>query len=187
MATSLASLWLPILVSGVVLFFASWLAWMVIGHHKADWKTLPNEDQVTAMIRGGIQPGQYMFPNCPTAEEYKSEAFKEKMKTGPHGVLYVWGPDVNMGFNMLLTWLLFTAISLVIAYLAGMVIPPKPNTDFWFVFRFVGTAGILVYATSGLLNAIWFRRRVIGDVIDGIAYGLITGLIFAAMWPGSGA
>jgi hypothetical protein len=185
MATSLASLWLPIVISGVVLFFASWLAWMVIGHHKADWKTLPNEEQFTAMCRGDIEPGQYMFPNCPTAEEYKSEAFKEKMKTGPHGALYIWSPDINMGFNMLLTWLLFTAISLVIAYLAGMVIPPGAERGF--VFRFVATAAILVYATSGLLNAIWFRRRIIGDVIDGIAYGLITGGIFAAMWPGSAA
>jgi hypothetical protein len=185
MATSLASLWLPIIVTGVALFFASWLAWMVIGHHKADWKTLPNEDQFTGMVRGAIEPGQYMFPNCPTAEEYKTEAFKAKMKTGPHGTLTVYSPDINMGINMLLTWLLFTSISLVIAYLAGMVI--KPGADFWFVFRFVGTAGILVYATSGLLNSIWFRRRIIGDVIDGIAYGLITGAIFAAMWPGSAA
>jgi hypothetical protein len=185
MATSLGSLWLPILISGVVLFFASWLAWMVIGHHKADWKTLPNEDQVTSMIRGNIEPGQYMFPNCPTAEEYKSDAFQEKMKTGPHGTLTIYSPDINMGINMLLTWLLFTAISLVIAYLAGMVI--APGADRWFVFRFVGTAAILVYATSGLLNAIWFRRRIIGDVIDGIAYGLITGAIFAFLWPGSAA
>jgi hypothetical protein len=23
----------------------------------------------------------------------------------------------------------------------------------------------------------------VGDILDGIAYGLITGLIFAAMWP----
>jgi hypothetical protein len=183
MATGLASLWLPILISGVVLFFASWLAWMVIGHHKNDWKTLPNEDQLASMVREGIAPGQYMFPNCPTAEEYKSAAFKEKMKTGPHGLLYVWRPDINMGFNMVLTWLLFTAISLVIAYLAGMVIPS--GADRWFVFRFVATAAILVYATSGLLNAIWFRRKVVGDVIDGIAYGLLTGAIFAALWPGA--
>jgi hypothetical protein len=185
METSLELLWLPILISGIVLFFVSWLAWMVIGHHKADWKTLPNEDQVASMIRGAIEPGQYMFPNCPTPEEYKSEAFKEKMKTGPHGLLYVWRPDINMGVNMLLTWLLFTAISLVIAYLAGMVI--EPGAARGFVFRFVATAAILVYATSGLLNAIWFRRKIIGDVIDGIAYGLITGAIFAFLWPGSAA
>jgi hypothetical protein len=125
-----------------------------------------------------------MFPHCPTKEEWKSEAFQARMKAGPNGMLYIWRPDINMGFNMLLTWLLFTAISFVIAYLAGMVI--APGTDGWFVFRFVGTAGILVYATSGLLNAIWFRKKMIADIIDGIAYGLLTGAIFALLWPGSG-
>jgi hypothetical protein len=186
MATSLALLWLPIVISGAVLFIASFLAWMVIGHHKADWKVLPNAPAFEQMVRqGGIAPGQYMFPYCPTPEEWKSEAFKERMKAGPNGLLYIWKPGGGMGMNLFLTWLLFTAISLVIAYLAGMVI--APGADRWFVFRFVATVGILVYATSGLLNAIWFRRKTLGDVIDGIAYGLLTGAIFALLWPSSGA
>jgi hypothetical protein len=186
MATSLASLWLPILLSGVALFIASFLAWMVIGHHKADSSGLQNEDAFSKFVREcNLAPGAYMFPHCPTKEEWKSEAFQERMKSGPNGMLYIWQPNINMGFNMFLTFLLFTAISFVIAYLAGMVIPP--GADPWFVFRFVATAAVLVHATSGLLNAIWFRRKILGDVIDGIAYGLITGAIFAAMWPGSGA
>ena len=186
MATSLASLWLPIIVSGIVLFFASWIAWMLSPHHKADWKHLPDEDAFCKMVReGGIPPGQYMFPHCPTPEEYKSEAFHARLKAGPNGLLYVWKPGGGMGFNMLLTFLLFTAISFVIAYLAGMVI--EPGAGGWFVFRFVGTAGILVYAASGLLNAIWFRRKIVGDIIDGIVYGLLTGAVFAFLWPGTGA
>jgi hypothetical protein len=184
--TSLASLWLPIILSGVALFFASWIAWMLAPHHKGDWKGLPNEDAFAKMVReGGIAPGQYMFPHCPTPEEWKSEAFKSRLKAGPNGVLQVWTPGGSMGLNMFLTWLMFTAISFVVAYLAGMVIPP--GTDRWFVFRFVGTAAILVYATSGMLNAIWFRRKILGDIIDGVAYGLITAAIFAFLWPGSGA
>ncbi len=186
MATSLGALWLPIVVSGVVLFIASFLAWMVIGHHKGDWKHLPDEDALSKFVQGcALAPGQYMFPHCPTSEEWKSEAFQARMKSGPNGLLYIWQPGGGMGLNLFLTWLLFTAISFVIAYLAGMVIPP--GQDRWFIFRFVATAAVLVYATSGLLNAIWFRRKILGDVIDGIAYGLITGAIFAFLWPGSGA
>jgi hypothetical protein len=86
-----------------------------------------------------------------------------------------------MGANLFCTWLLFTVLNFVIAYLAGIAL--SPGAGFMKVFQFVGTAGILVYASSGLLNAIWFKRRVIGDIADGIAYGLITGLIFAALWP----
>ena len=68
-------------------------------------------------------------------------------------------------------------MSFTIAYLAAMVIPP--TNDRWFVFRFVGTAGIVIYGAANILNGIWFGRKMIGDIVDGIAYGLITGAIFA--------
>jgi len=182
MDTSVWSLWLPIIVSGVALFFASWAAWMLLPHHKGDWKSLPNEDEFSQMARSaGIAPGQYMFPHCPSPEEWKSEAFRARLQAGPNGVLYVWQPGGGMALNMFCTWLLFTVLSFIIAYLAGMVIPP--GADRWHVFRFVGTAGILTYASSGLLNAIWFRRKIRADILDGIAYALITGAIFALLWP----
>lgn len=182
METSVWSLWLPILVSGVVLFFASWLAWMVIGHHKNDWQGLPDEQAIVDVIRStNIGPGQYMFPHCPSPEEWKSGAHQERLKAGPKGALYVWKPGGGMGANLFCTWLLFTVLSFVIAYLAGIALPP--GATFKEVFRFTSTAGILTYASSGLLNAIWFKRKVVGDIIDGIAYGLLTGLVFALLWP----
>ena len=65
MDTSVWSLWLPILVSGVALFFASWAAWMLLPHHKPEWKGLPNEDAVMDTLRSAnVPPGQYMFPYC---------------------------------------------------------------------------------------------------------------------------
>ena len=63
MQTHMLSLWLPIVASGVALFFASWLAWMVLPHHKKEWTGLANEDAVTGALRNaGVAPGQYMFP-----------------------------------------------------------------------------------------------------------------------------
>ncbi len=35
---TLGSLWLPIVLSAVVVFFASWLMHMVLPHHWTDWK-----------------------------------------------------------------------------------------------------------------------------------------------------
>ena len=87
-----------------------------------------------------------------------------------------------MGINLLCTIVFFTITSAVIGYLAGMVI--APGAERWFVFRFVGTAGILTYGTANILNGIWFGRKMIGDIADGIAYGLITGAIFALFQPG---
>jgi len=182
MEISVWSLWIPILVSGIALFFASWMAWMLLPHHKSEWKGLPNEQAVMdAMKSAGVGAGQYMFPFCAKNADWKSESFKARMKAGPNGHLVVWPGPCNMSKNMFCTWLFFTVACFVIAYLTTLAL--KPGDDFMTVFRFVGTAGILTYGTANILNGIWFGRRMIGDIADGIAYGLITGWIFAWLWP----
>lgn len=35
------SLWLTIVLSAVAVFYASFVAWMILPHHKADWNGLP--------------------------------------------------------------------------------------------------------------------------------------------------
>ena len=55
MQTPLIALWMPIIVSGVALFFASWAAWMVSPHHKAEWKGIANEDAVLRALREGSE------------------------------------------------------------------------------------------------------------------------------------
>ena len=182
MLTSLLSLWLPIILSGVALFFASWAAWMLLPHHKGEWKGLPNEEGIMAALRQfNIPPGQYNFPHSASHEEMNTDEFKRRKEAGPSGFLTVWQTWPNMGMNMLCTLLFFTVANGVIGYLAGMVI--APGADRWFVFRFVATAGILTYGTANILNGIWFNRKMVADIIDGVVYGLITGLIFAALWP----
>jgi hypothetical protein len=183
MATSLASLWLPIVVSGIVLFFASWAAWMLLPHHKPEWKGLPNEDGFLSALRSfNIPPGQYTFPHCGSPEQMKSDEFKRRMEAGPVGTITIWKSAPSMGVNMLCTLLFFTIANLVIAYLAGIAL--DPGEEFLTVFRFVGTAGILTYGTANILNGIWFGRKMAADIADGVAYGLITGLVFALLWPG---
>jgi len=151
-------------------------------HHKSEWKGLPNEDAVIGALRNAaIPPGQYHFPYAKCPADMKAEEFQSKVKSGPRGTMTLWAAPPNMGANMVCTVLFFLVANFVIAYLAGMVI--QPGADRWFVFRFVGTAGILTYGTANILNGIWFGRKMVADIVDGIAYGLISGAIFAAMWP----
>jgi hypothetical protein len=182
MDTSVWSLWLPILVSGVALFFASWAAWMLLPHHKPEWKGLPDEKPIIDALRStNVPPGQYLFPYAAKPEDWSSEEFKQRVAAGPNGTLTVWSGPPNMAVNMLCTLLFFTVANFVIGYLTGIAL--DPGESFMKVFRFAGTAGILTYGTANILNGIWFKRRMAADIIDGIAYGLITGLIFAWLWP----
>ncbi len=43
--SALIGLWLPILITTVVLFFASFLAWVISPHHKPDIRRWPDEDR----------------------------------------------------------------------------------------------------------------------------------------------
>ena len=63
----LTTLWLPILLSTVIVFFASFIMHTVLAYHKSDYRKLPDEDRVTdAMRTAGVAPGAaYYFPYFP--------------------------------------------------------------------------------------------------------------------------
>jgi hypothetical protein len=61
--TELSALWLPILLSAVIVFVVSSIIHMATPWHKSDFPKLPNEDQVRDALRPlAIPPGEYMIP-----------------------------------------------------------------------------------------------------------------------------
>ena len=81
---SLAALWLPILLSAVIVFVVSSIIHMALPIHKNDYRKLPDEDKVLDALRStGVTPGRwYIFPFC-THKEMKSPEVLEKFKRGP--------------------------------------------------------------------------------------------------------
>ena len=177
----MTSLILPIVLSTVALFFASFLAWMVIPLHRKDWVKLEREDDLIATVRDlGASPGNYMFPGCETPADMKSEEYNKKWETGPCGTITVF-PKVSMGKNLVLTFLFFLSCNICLAYLATLGL--DEGASFRQVFRFVSTAGLLTFLAAIVQHAIWFHNRIIGHIIESIGYAIITGVIFGALWP----
>ena len=177
----LISLILPIVLSSVALFFASFLSWMVLQLHKKDWKKLGNEDEFMDKVgKLDIAPGSYMFPGCESPEEMKSEGFKAKAAAGPNGVITIF-PDMKMGKQLALTYVYFLVMSFCIAYLATIAL--VPGEEFMKVFRFVATAGLMTFLPAIVAHSIWFANRIVGHIIESVVYAVIVGSIFAAMWP----
>jgi hypothetical protein len=175
------TLWLPIVLSAVALFFASFLSWMVLQLHKQDWVKLPGEAEFLNAARElKVPPGNYMFPACQTAVERQSPEFQKKWEEGPRGVMTVF-PITSMGQNLALTFLYFLVVSFCIGYLATIGVPR--GAAFLPVFRFVSTAGLLTFLPAIVAHSIWFRIRIVGHIIESIAYAAIIGAIFAALWP----
>lgn len=180
----LLALWLPILVCAIVLFFASFLAWAVLPHHNPDWKKLPDEDRFFAFIKEqNIAPGEYLFPLI-DPKQMKDPAMVERYSAGPWGIVNLWPSKPSMGKNMALTVLTFLVVSFFIAYIAAAALPR--GASFTEVFQIVAVAAILAYTAGSICREIWFTRPLrakVMDFIDGVAYGIITGVIFGLLWP----
>ncbi len=182
----LMSLWLPIIVSSVAVFGASFLMWMVLPFHKADWKSLPDEEGFfRALQSAGIGTGQYMFPCCEDYSKMKDPAFKKKWEAGPHGMLRICGRAPNFGRNLALTFLLYVVAGIFVGYLGTLAL--EPGAGFWSVLQVTGAAGVLAYVFASIPNAIFFGqplKSIILNVVDGALYGVLTGVVFAWLWPG---
>src|SRR5579864_9203306 len=116
----LTALWVPILLSAVIVFIASSIMHMVLPYHKSDYRQLPDEDKILATLRpAGLQRGVYIFPYC-THQNMKSSEIQEKYKQGPVGMLTVFpsGPPAMPKF--LGMWFAYCLIiGFFTAYLTG--------------------------------------------------------------------
>ena len=178
---SVWDLWLPIVLTGVATHVISTIAWMVMPHHKPEWKKLSAEDDFLKWIGDKqISPDQYLFPFTQDSAEMNSEPFKQK-QAQCSGMFILWATPPNMGKSIGLTLLFFFLAAFVIGYLASLGLPN--GATFLAVFQFVTTAGLLTHCAGQFPGVFWFRRRVAMDLADGVVHAVVTGLIFAALWP----
>src|SRR5882672_9471789 len=114
-----AALWLPILLSAVIVFVASSVMHMLLTYHQSEYKKLPDEDKVLAALRAaGPQTGLYTFPHC-THKEMKSPATMEKLKQGPVGMMTIIpSSPPNMGKFLGLWFGYCLVVGFFVAYLA---------------------------------------------------------------------
>jgi hypothetical protein len=182
---SLVSLWLPILVAAVIVFFAGFVAWTVLPHHRSDWVRIPNEESMLEAIRGlGLGRGQYVFPHAMTPEGAKDPDAKAKLQEGPRGSLIIWDMP-NTGKSLGLHFLFCLGVSFLVGYVGYAAIPA--GAEYLHVFRVLGTTAILAYSAAEIPGAIWFGRTwgsIWKNVIDGVVFGLLTGGAFGWLWPG---
>jgi hypothetical protein len=180
------TLWLPILVSAVVVFAASSIIHMVLPYHRNELRKLPKEDDVMAALRKfTIPPGDYAMPHAGSMEAMKSAAFIEKMKTGPVVVMTVRpsGPP-SMTKSMVLWFVYLVFVSFFAAYIAGRAL--GPGAHYLAVFRFAGAAAFSAYSLALLQHSIWWGRNwgtTWKSVFDGFVYACLTAGVFGWLWP----
>ena len=183
---SIMSLWLPILLSAVLVFVVSSIIHMALPFHRSDFRQIPSEDKVMEALRAfNIPPGDYMMPRPASMADMKTPAYQEKRDKGPVGMLTIApkGPH-GMGRN-LISWFLYSiVVGVLAAYVAGRAV--GPGAPYLAVFRFAGTTAFIAYAMSIPQQSIWYWKSWATTsrlMLDGLVYGLCTAGVFGWLWP----
>jgi hypothetical protein len=184
---ALTSLWLPILLSAVLVFLASFVLHMLVPFHRSDYRTVPAEDEVMeALRRFNIPPGDYMMPAPTSPAAMRDPKFLEKMSKGPVVVAtFMPGGPIRMG-GQLAQWFVYClVVSLLAAHLTGFVLRPGEHRHA--VFHFAALVSFIGYSLALLQQSIWYRRSWATTgryMVDGLIFGLLTGGVFGWLWPG---
>lgn len=185
---TLMSLWLPILIAAVIVFFASFLIWNVLPWHKKDCQAVPNEEALRAALKD-LPPGYYNIPHPPSRKAMKDPEFLRKLEAGPMVMLTARPKGMPSMVRTLLLWLAaILLILIVVAYITGRTL--APGTDYLAVFRVVGTVTWLAFGTALLQQSIWFGqpwRMLFWQQVDALIYGLLAAGVFGWLWPAATA
>jgi hypothetical protein len=180
-------LWLPIILSGVIVFIASALAWTVLPHHKKEWTGLKDEAGVLdALRKSGAAPGLYMFPWTDDPKERRSEAMKKRWVEGPAGMLTIvnGASMLNMGPMMMKSLVFNIVVAFFAAYVAHHAL--ASGAEYLKVFRIVGTVGFMAYGFGTVPDSIWFGKPWKSwflHAADSLVYGLLMAGTFGWLWP----
>ena len=183
---ALTSLWLPVLVSAVLVFIASSVIHMAIGYHNSDYAKMPREDDILAALGPmAIPPGDYFLPHAGGMKAFKDPVFQAKWKKGPVAALTVMPSGANFMGAQLAQWFVYAAVVAFFAgYVATRTIPPAAH--YLIVFRVVGTTAFMGYALGLWQMTIWYHRSVtttLKSTLDGLLYACLTAGAFGWLWP----
>ena len=183
---SIASLWLPILLSAVIVFAVSSIIHMLLPYHRNDLGKLPDEDKVMDALRKyRMAPGDYMIPCAGSLKAAGAPEFISKMKRGPVALMTVMKSGTPSMVTSLAWWFIYSVVvGIFAAYIAGRAL--GAGSHYLAVFRFAGCTAFVGYTLALWQNVIWYKRSwkaTLKSTLDGLLYGLLTGGTFGWLWP----
>lgn len=172
-------LWLPILVSAVVVIVMSTLVWTVLPWHKSDFKKTGDEEAVRAALKGS-KAGLYMVPYCTDLSELRNEVMAQKYIDGPQAYITIVPNGMpNMGPKLALSYGYNLLVGVLCAYVVTRTLQADPS--YLDVFRVVGTTAFIAYGIAYIQDSIWFGRPwllTLKNLLDALLYALLTGGVF---------
>jgi len=176
---TIMSLWLPILVSAVVVFIAGSVIWMAMPWHKTDWSKTPDEEGVRAALKG-CEPGMYTVPNVKDRKQFDEPEVQQKLKDGPQAFITVVPSGLpTMGPKLLMMFGYNLFVAIVCAYLLSRTV--GASAEYLTVFRVTGNVAFIAYGFAYIQESIWFGRSwsmTAKNFLDALIYAVLTGGVF---------
>lgn len=174
---AILSLWLPILVSAVLVFVASSLIHMLLGYHKHDWSAVPDEEAFRRAVRSlAIPPGDYSVPRCTSMKDMGMPEYQQKLTEGPVLMMTVLPNRMHaMGKSLLLWFLHCVLVGAFVAFVTGNTITMgAPYSE---VFCIAAAVAFAAYGLAEIPLSIWFSRSwatTARNLFDALVYALVT-------------
>jgi hypothetical protein len=183
---SIASLWLPILLSAVIVFIASSVIHMGPFWHRGDFPPLPREAEALSALRPlALPPGDYMLPRAGDMKTYKSPEFVDKLRQGPVAVMTVLpnGP-LSMGRNLAQWFVYLLVVSAFVGVIGARTLPV--GAIYPHVFKVAAAVAFMGYALALCQQSIWYGRSwwlTAKGFLDGLIYAGLAAGTFGWLWP----
>ncbi|MCE2422276.1 MAG: hypothetical protein J4G03_03055 [Gemmatimonadetes bacterium] len=178
--------WLPILVSTILMFVASWIVHTVLRHHKNDYRKLGDEDEVMSALRNfGLKPGNYVMPYAGSMEAMRSEEYAAKCEKGPMAMMTIMNPGRGMG-RSLGEWFVFMLVTTTITACIADSVLADGNPQYMEVFKLVGWVMFMCHGMGQATRSIWFHQEwstTFKNMFDAAIYALLTAGTFGWLWP----
>jgi hypothetical protein len=151
------------------MFVASSVAWMLLPHHRKEWRPLSNEAAVASAL-ADVPAGQYIVPHG-------------RMDSDWYAAILLRRPRAKMSKSLVLWFLNQLMITCFTGYLVYYALAPE--APYLLVFRIAGTALVLGQIGALFARSIWWGwswKSVWFEVIEGIVYALLGAGIFGWWW-----
>ena len=175
------------IVGGVILFIWSFLAWVIMPLHEPTLHQITNEDAAISALQSHLDKrAVYVFPKNPgmAADKAASEAWTEKVKRGPSGLI-VYEPS---GTNPMMPgqMLIGLILDILAAWVACWFLARSIALNAPYIARvaYCGMFGIFVSVFSHLMAWNWMGFPVdytSAMIIDSMLSWVLAGLGIAAV------
>src|SRR5258705_1684625 len=182
------SLWLPIIGAAIGVFVASSTPHMVLPNHRTDVRKVPRGKEALRLdrVQGiAVAPGDYAMPHAGSSAGMRDPAFIAKATKGPLAFMTLApGAAPAMGPYLALWFVYCLVVSTCTALLVWQIV--RPGGPPRLAFHYGGLIGFLAYRNALPPHSISYRpgwATTLHSLFDSLIYGLVTGGIFAWLWP----